>query len=465
MGKLIKIIVLLAFISNSFALEPKNIFQDDNLILEQLLLGKKADSFTLGKESRPDKFNIFSRDPEKKINSLFSIPKYFKPSTNFWFKIYTIYSSKQVVLHDKSNLNIIFKVLDYKELRSSNLSYHTKMALQSKLTTGKVKLLKKTFKNLAKNKSNTSEAKAVLKALKDAKVKIPRNRKRKKAFFNKLASNLRAQTGQRDKILSGLKNIKPYQYEIDEYFSLMNLPKELLAIPFLESSFNVKARSKVGATGVWQFMRRVARYFMPVTKTTDGRLNPLLSTISALHLLKQNKQVLQHWDLAIPAYNSGTRHLLKAKRRLQKRIKRVRLQNILTDYKHPHLGFASKNFYSEFLALVHTLAYKKALFPELNKNFKSPRKFNSKRINVYLTKCNLVPNTFYSLLKRQSPEVKHLNQHFRRKYTKRKFPKGTIVFSDYPLNKKKYYRLSKREIKRIYPSKWGKLVKKKKCGA
>ncbi len=465
MGKLKSLLVLFLFIQNSLALDPVNIFQDDNTILNQVLLGKKARYFTLGDNLPADKFHIFSKDPERKISKSFTIPKYFKVPVNFWFKIYTVFSSSQVVLHDKTNLSLIFDVLDYKELRSSNLNYHTKMVLQSKLTTDKVKKLKATFKKLAKGKRSSIDAKAILKAIKKAKIKVPRNRKKKKAFYNKLAGNLRAQTGQRDKILSGILNIAPYQYEIDEYFSLMKLPKELLAIPFLESSFNVKARSKVGATGVWQFMRRIARAFMPVDKTMDGRLNPLLSTISALHLLKQNKQVLKHWDLAIPAYNSGTRHLLKAKRRLQKRMRRVRLQDILSSYKHPHLGFASKNFYAEFLALVHTLAYKNVLYPELNKQKLVKKKFNSKSIDVYLTKCNLVPKTFFRLMKKHSPEVKLLNQHFRRKYTKRKFPRGTIVFSDYPLNKKKYYKISKKQIRRIFPKKWTKLIRKRKCGS
>jgi len=464
MGKLKKIVLLFLLSFNSIALTPENIFQDDNILLQKILLGQKANSFTLGDDLPTDKYRFFSKDPENKIGKTFEIPKYFNDPVNFWFKIYTVYDSSKVVLHDKSNLKIIFDVLDYSDLRSSELNYHTKMVLQSKLTTDKVKKLKAVFKKLSKNQNRSVEAKSILKSLKKAGIKVPRNKKKRRAFFNNMAGNLRAQTGQRDKILSGLFNIEPYQYEIDEYFNLMKLPKELLAIPFLESSFNTKARSKVGATGVWQFMRRIGRAFMPVSKKIDGRLNPLLSTISALHLLKQNKQVLKHWDLAIPAYNSGTRHLLKAKRRLQKRMSRVRLQDVLQSYKHPHLGFASKNFYAEFLALVHTLAYKEAIYPELSAKKIAKSKFNSEKINVYLTKCSIVPKTFFRLMKKYSPEVKLLNQHFKKKYSKKKFPRGTIVFSDYPLNKKKYYKVNQREIRRIFPKKWSKLIKKRKCG-
>ena len=461
MGKLIYTFLLFYSIS-ALSVVSNNFFQNDTIYLEKILIGKDSNNFTVSQNPYMDRFPTLSKDPANRVNDTFIVPSYFKDSTHFWFNIYTVFDSNRVVLHDKKNLSIIYQVLDYSNLKNSNIDNITKMSLQSKLTLDKVKILKKTFKNLGLNKSNTKLSQTILLALKKAKLKIPSGKKNRISFFKKRSNNLRAQTGQRDKILSGLKNYLIYKKPIDKYFKIINQPKELLAIPFLESSFNTTAKSKVNATGAWQFMRRIARYFMHVDKFQDDRVNPLLSTISALHLLKQNKQVLKQWDLAIPAYNSGTKHLLKAKRKLK--IPNIRLEHILTKYFHNHIGFASKNFYSEFLALVYTLAYSKEIFgvdyPIITN--KSLRIKNGS-VKIYLTKCSFKPSWFFNVLRKSSPDIIKLNPHLLRKYRKRSYPKGTILFSDIKLNSKRYLEVSDKHIKRIYPKNWKKLVKNQRC--
>ncbi|OUR92928.1 hypothetical protein A9Q84_20680 [Halobacteriovorax marinus] len=451
-----KLTLLLLFITslNSNALIPENFFQDDLTIIESIALKKKVTYFDLGPLYKGDQFHFYAKDPENRVSAEFPVPKYFYNSIHFWFNIYTLYNSNFSVLHDKKNLNIIYDVIDFTSLSKSGLNHHTKFALQSKLTLNKVKELRKTFKNLGKRKSSGIQEQNILKALKSARIKIPKGKSKRRNFFKKLSNNLRAQTGQKDNIQRGLSNILPFEKSMNKYFEKFRLPIELKAIPFLESSFNTKARSKVGATGTWQFMKHIGRHFMDVNRYTDGRLNPLLSSISALHLLKQNKQILKSWDLSITAYNSGPKHYIRAKRKLKK--KNADLEYILKNYKHPHIGFASINFYSEFTALVYALAYRENFYSEPNGNAHS-------RLKTFITKCTQSPKWYFDNIKKLEPDARKLNLHFKRKKLKVKLKKGQIIFSDVNLNPKRYYRLPDKYITKKYPKNWAKLVRKLKC--
>ena len=450
-----KLILLLLLQLNSYALIPENFFQDDLTIIESIALKKKVTYFDLGPIYKGDQFQYYANDPENRISDEFPVPKYFYDNVHFWFNIYTVYDSSFSVLHDKKNLKIIYDVIDYTSLSKSGLNHHTKYALQSKLTLNKVKELRKAFKNLGKRKSKGLQEQNILKALKNAKIKVPKGKSKRKSFFKKLAGNLRAQTGQKDNIQRGLFNILPYEKSMNKYFERFRLPKELKAIPFLESSFNTKARSKVGATGTWQFMKHIGKHFMPVNNYIDGRLNPLMSTISALHLLKQNKQILKSWDLAITAYNSGPKHYIRAKRKLKK--SNADLEYILKNYKHPHIGFASVNFFSEFTALVYALAYRENFY-------KTPKGNPHDRLHVFLTKCKQSPSYYFKNIKRLEPDSRKLNLHFKRRKLKTKLRKGQIIFSDINLNPKKYWRLPSKYITKKYPKNWQRLVRSKKCG-
>lgn len=449
-----KLILIFLFIFKTHALIPENFFQDDLTIIESIVLKKKVEYFDLGPLYKGDQFHFYARDPKNRISNEFPIPKYFYNKVHFWFNIYTLYNSNFAVLHDKKNMSIIYDVIDYTSLAESGINHHTKFALQSKLTLNKVKELKKVFKNLGANKNLGLKEQNILKVLSNSRIKIPKTKRKRTLFFKKMANNLRAQTGQKDNIQRGLTNILPFEESMNKYFDKFKLPKELKAIPFLESSFNTKARSKVGATGTWQFMKYIGSHYMPINKYVDGRMNPLLSTISALHLLKQNKQILKTWDLAVTAYNSGPKHYIRAKRKLKN--KKADLEYILKNYKHPHIGFASKNFYAEFLALVYSLAYRENFF-------EAPKGDPHERVQIFITKCTQSPDWYFKNVKKIDPETKLINLHFKRRRQKARLRKGQIIFADVDLNPKKYYRLPDKYITKKYPRNWSKLVSRMKC--
>lgn len=410
--------------------------------------------------------NDILKDKNHLINKQFHIPKYFDASVRFWFSIYTQYQSSQVVIHDKNNLKIIYNVIDFSELHNNQgIHRFSKSKLQSQLSLEYTRRLKKVLKRMSKKsyRQLNEEEDDILTSLKVAGVKFPKKKRKRSKFFLKLANNIRVQTGQRNKIFKGIIRSIPYMPYLKKKIKLFNLPQELLAIPFLESSFNPVAQSKVKASGIWQFMPFIGNLFMP--KTTDAidyRSNPIIASLAAFHLLKENKLILRRWDLAVTAYNSGTKHLGRAIRKLSKkrRPRKISLDYILNNYKHPHIGFASKNFYSEFLALVHVIAYKDLIYPLQGVKHKSLFK-GADNINIYVSKCSLNPKRVFYLLKKSSPNIKALNTHI--KQVSAPYSKGTLLVSDTELTKRKYFKVTDKIIQSSFPKFFSKYIKHKKC--
>jgi membrane-bound lytic murein transglycosylase D len=100
----------------------------------------------------------------------------------------------------------------------------------------------------------------------------------------------------------------------------MNLPPEFAYLPIIESGFQITARSKSGAVGLWQFMMNsIAPFNIKVNDYIDERRDFEKSTSGALRKLNDNYKTLGNWELALAAYNSGlgavTRTVQKTKNR------------------------------------------------------------------------------------------------------------------------------------------------------
>jgi len=160
--------------------------------------------------------------------------------------------------------------------------------------------------------------------------------------------------------------MRSYQYMdyIKELLKKEGLPEEIRFLPHVESSFNPHAYSKVGAAGMWQFMRMTARlYKLKIGYTIDERRDPYKATIGALRLLKDNYRLLKSWPLALTAYNHGARSMQRAIRKLGTRD----IHTIIDQYRNRRFGFASKNFYATFMATVKISQYPQVYFPHFQK--------------------------------------------------------------------------------------------------
>src|SRR5687767_10658735 len=100
--------------------------------------------------------------------------------------------------------------------------------------------------------------------------------------------------------------------KMEAVFRDMGLPVELTRLPFIESSFNVKAYSHVGAAGIWQVMPSSARLYMRLNDTVDDRRDPWFSTEAAARHLADDYRLLKSWPLAITAYNFGRNGMARA---------------------------------------------------------------------------------------------------------------------------------------------------------
>ena len=121
-------------------------------------------------------------------------------------------------------------------------------------------------------------------------------------------NRLRMQLGQKDRFVLGIFFSGRYIREMEKIFREEKVPIELTRLPFVESSFNLYAYSKVGASGIWQFMRSTGRLFhLRIDNICDLRNDPLAATRAAARLLRMNYEMLKSWPLALTAYNHGPR--------------------------------------------------------------------------------------------------------------------------------------------------------------
>src|SRR5438128_2553053 len=150
--------------------------------------------------------------------------------------------------------------------------------------------------------------------------------------------------------------------EMERIFREEGLPVELVRLPLIESCFNLRAYSKAGAAGVWQFMPRTGRLFMRVDNLVDERRDPISSTRAAARFLTRVHDMLDTWPLTITAYNHGPDGVARA-------VSEVGTNDIATivrDYHGKAFGFASRNFYVEFLAALEVERDHRTYFGDLH---------------------------------------------------------------------------------------------------
>ncbi len=395
-------------------------------------------------------------DKDNRVDDLFKVTPYYYPTVQFWFLIYTQFESSSVVIHDKNNLSLIYKVLDFSSLKSKKLSSNTLYVLQRKLSDEKLTELRRDLDQLARDPFlTTNSAQKIFRTLQNANITLPESKNERRRFFSNLRDNLRTQTGQKNFIRDGIIRSIPYQKFLTNYFSKRKLPKELLAIPFLESSFNPKAQSKVNALGIWQFMPLISSYYVPKRSNHfDYRFNVGVASVAAGFLMSENYSIMKSWDMAVTAYNSGTKHLVKTRRELAG--KKVDLEAVIKHSDSKHFGFASKNFYSEFLALVHTLAYREELFTHLHD---LDRTDVEKDLRFFMSKCSLKLQSVLSA--KQMDDIYFHNHHTSE--DKSSVPKGFILIAKSALPTSKFYEVPEKQLLKKKPKEWIKLIGRQSC--
>ncbi len=117
--------------------------------------------------------------------------------------------------------------------------------------------------------------------------------------------------------LERLMTLSDYYFPLfEEHLDLYDIPLEMKYLAVVESALDARIKSRVGATGLWQFMFATGRmYGLEVNSYVDERMDPLKSTIAACKYLRSLYNIYGDWDLVLAAYNSGPGNVNKAIRR------------------------------------------------------------------------------------------------------------------------------------------------------
>jgi membrane-bound lytic murein transglycosylase D len=285
----------------------------------------------------------------------FELPVTLEGRYRFWLVVYALMSAHDYALHLRTHPGVILEVVN---------ASATAVGLYTKNVEGRevIEARREHYANLLRSMQAMADKGEVFtdpemvrvdKAMAD----IADNHK-----FGKAAENLRVQRGQREFLEMGIGDSYMYEQEINKEFAAQGLPEGLINLAFVESSFNLNAVSKAGASGVFQIMPYVGRgYGMIVNQDIDERNDPIKSARVAARLLKDYYEITGSWPLAVTAYNHGITSIKTAIRKLGTKDLNV----IVTNYKKSSFGFAGKNYYAGYLAMLTVIKNKEFYFPDV----------------------------------------------------------------------------------------------------
>jgi membrane-bound lytic murein transglycosylase D len=267
---------------------------------------------------------------------VFPKPAPLETQVAFWRNVYSVWSRSQVVLHDNRFLDVIYEVIQLPGNITEGYTPSQKELVRERTAYWQSRLRDLEQKIASGMPLSPDDRKLALKI-------SPRGDL--KTALQGASERLRCQRGLRERFKRGLEISGRYDRHFREIFRQAGLPEDLAYLPHVESSFQIQARSSAGAVGVWQFTRAAAERFMSVNATIDERLDPVASAQGAARYLSYAYGKLGSWPLAVTSYNHGISGMLRAKQSFGQDFMRI-----VSSYDHPQFGFASRNFYAEFLA-------------------------------------------------------------------------------------------------------------------
>lgn len=271
-------------------------------------------------------------------------PAELEKDVEFWVRVYSQITTNEGYLHDERELSVTYETLRF----APNTPSKERQAVVDEARKRYVAILNR----LAATARGTVPADATpvteAQQAEDARVRALWGDKGVPERLDVAVDGIRFQLGQADRFHAGLVRAGAWEAHIAETIANMGLPPEIAALPHVESSFNPSAYSKVGAAGLWQFMRSTGRRYLRIDNAVDERMDPFRSTEAAAQLLSYNYRLLNSWPLALTAYNHGAAGM----RRAVEATGTNDYVRINRTHRSPSFGFASRNFYPSFLAAL-----------------------------------------------------------------------------------------------------------------
>ena len=285
---------------------------------------------------------------------VFPVPAALGPNVEFWRAIFSRYSSTETLIHDNRDLDVVFAVVTVNDLVTSGASnIEIERAMRDRVDTAVNR-----YAQVLRSLSGTTVAGVDKDDARHVAGLYERSRRHSRDFAA-AADRVRGQRGLADHFQHAIRISGQYMAGIERILTRHGVPREVRCLPFVESMFNDQARSKVGASGIWQFTRDTGRRYLRIDAAVDARHDVWLATDGAARLLRDNYARVSSWPLALTGYNHGITGMQRAARELGT----VDLGQIAEGYQSRSFGFASRNFYAEFLAAVIVYADRARLFP------------------------------------------------------------------------------------------------------
>jgi membrane-bound lytic murein transglycosylase D len=190
-------------------------------------------------------------------------PEGIQPDVNFWIRVYTEVTTNEGFLHDERNLSVVYDTVKF----GAGTSARERQRLVDDRRDGHIAALRRIIAALP-----TESGRAALSA-EDKRILDMWGANVSPILLRDATTRIRFQLGQADRFKEGLIRSSSWDTHIAETFANQGLPPELAVLPHVESSFNAAAYSKVGAAGLWQFMRSTGRRYMRVDDAVDERLD------------------------------------------------------------------------------------------------------------------------------------------------------------------------------------------------
>ena len=132
-----------------------------------------------------------------------------------------------------------------------------------------------------------------------------------------LESVIKSYLKKRHESMTRLMALSDYYFPLfEEVLDKYDLPLEIKYLAIVESALKPRAKSRVGATGLWQFMYGTGKeYNLDVSSYVDERMDPIKATEASAQYLAKLYKIFGDWDLALASYNSGPGNVTKAIRR------------------------------------------------------------------------------------------------------------------------------------------------------
>ena len=278
----------------------------------------------------------------------FPVPAQIQPNVDFWRNVYSKWGRRQVALHDEVYLGVVYEVIDLPGTNDNGYTPDQKSMIQ-----GRKSALEYRLRNVQDKTRNGQPLSSEEAALRDRLVAAGGS----SAIYG-ADDRVRAQRGLKERFRRGIEISGRYEPAFREAFQSAGLPEDLVYLPHVESSYQLGAVSSAGATGVWQFMPATGRSYMHVGHAVDERLDPVVSAKAAARYLGDAHNRLGTWPLAITSYNHGVGGMARAKAEYGNDFGKI-----VRNYQGKYFGFASRNYYAEFLAAREIADHPDTYFP------------------------------------------------------------------------------------------------------